>query len=168
MKIMIRSLLCLSAAAVFVLALHSAAFAESSSSRTQFGHDISVGPDETVSDITCFGCSVRVRGHVESDVTTFGGSVIVEDQGQVDGDMTTFAGSVRLDGASKVTGNLTVFGGRIHRDPGASVGGDITTFTGTAWLLLIFGLPLAIFAAFITLIVWLIRMAVRPRVPAAA
>ena len=40
-------------------------------------------PNERVSDATCFGCTIHVRGHVMGDVTAFGGSIVVEDQGQV-------------------------------------------------------------------------------------
>ncbi len=72
-------------------------FADGDRDRTQFGHRITIGPGEEVSDVTCFGCSVHVRGHVAGDVTTFGGSVVVEDQGQIDGDLTTFDGDLRLD-----------------------------------------------------------------------
>ena len=98
----VRSMLRLSTIIIFAGALSGAAFAASSTDRTQFGHNISVGPGEEVSEVTCFGCSVRVRGHVSGDVTTFGGSVVVEDQGEIGGDTTTFAGDVRLDKGVKV------------------------------------------------------------------
>lgn len=49
-----------------------------------------IEPNEQVSQATCFGCSIRVRGHVATDATTFGGSVIVEEGGQVDTDATVF------------------------------------------------------------------------------
>jgi hypothetical protein len=143
------------------------AFADGSHDRTQFGHDITIGPDETVSEATCFGCSVRVRGHVESDVTTFGGSVIVEDSGEIASDLTSFGGDVRLDKGSKVN-NITVFGGRIRRDPEAAVEGDVTTFTGSYWMFLIFGLPFLVVGAVIALIVWLVRRLTRPAMPVTA
>ena len=136
--------------------------------RTQFGSNITVGPDETLSDVTCFGCSVRVKGHVATDVTVFGGSVIVEDQGEIGGDTTVFGGDLRLDKGADVKGGLTVFGGKIRRDPGATVGGDITNFAGMGWLFLIFGLPFAFLGAFVFFVVWLIRRLVRPAVPATA
>lgn len=158
-----RFMICLLA----VAALCVPALADGSHDRTQFGHDIYVGPDEQVSEATCFGCSVHVRGHVDGDVTTFGGAIVVEEFGEVGGDSTSFGGDVRLDKDAKVQA-ITVFGGRVRRDPQASVEGDVTTFTGSYWLFLIFGLPLVILGAFIALIVWLIRRLIRPPMPVAA
>lgn len=133
------------------------AFGENSHDRTQFGHDIVVGAGEEVSQVTCFGCNVRVRGHVAGDVTTFGGGVVVEEQGQIGGDLTSFGGGLRLEKEAEIGGDVTVFGGRIRRDESAKIGGDVSTFAGTFWLLLIFGLPFVILGAFIALIVWIIR-----------
>ncbi len=153
---------------LFLAALSTAAFADGSHDRTQFGHDITVGPNDQVTDVTCFGCSVRVRGRVSSDVTTFGGSIILEDNGEISGDATSFGGNIHLGNGVRVGGDVTVFGGRLRRDPSASVGGDVTSFTGGLWMLLIFGLPLVILGAFIALIVWLVRLLLRHSVPVAA
>jgi hypothetical protein len=161
------SLICIVLCILLVAALSGPAFADSPRDRTQFGHDVSVAPGEEVTEVTCFGCSVRIRGKVSGDVTTFGGNILVEDQGEVGGDTTAFGGSVRLDNGAKVN-ELTIFAGRLRRDPGAMVGGDVTTFTGTIWLLLIFGLPFAILGGLIALIVWLIRRVTRPAVPLSA
>lgn len=158
------SFLCLS----FLVGLTSMAFAAASHDRTQFGRDITISSGEQVGEATCFGCSVRIRGQVEGDVTTFGGSVIVEDEGSIGGDTTTFGGSVRLENASKVRGDLTVFGGRVQRDPESQVGGDVTNFSGGFWLPLIFGLPFMVLAGLIALIVFVIRRLTRPSVPVAA
>src|SRR5579862_7034242 len=154
--------------ALFLLYVTVSAFAETSHDRTQFGHDITVAPGEEVSQVTCFGCSVRVRGAVAGDVTTFGGGVVVEEQGQVGGDLTSFGGSLRLEKEANIGGDVTVFGGRIRRDESAKIGGDVSTFTGTFWLLLIFGLPFVILGAFIALIVWIIRMAMHREAPVPA
>lgn len=150
------------------LALPSAALAQGAHDHTQFGRDISIGPGEQATELTCFGCSVHVRGHVEGDVTTFFGGVVVEEHGEIGGDTTTFGGDVRLDQGAKAGGDLDVFGGRIRRDPEASVGGDITNFASRVWLVLIFGLPLVVLGALAALIVWIIRRLTRPAVPAAA
>jgi len=115
---------------LFLAALSTAAFADGSHDRTQFGHDITVGPNDQVTDVTCFGCSVRVRGRVSSDVTTFAGSIILEDNSEISGDATSFGGNIHLDNGVKVGGDVTVFGGRLRRDPSSSVGGDVTSFTG--------------------------------------
>ena len=158
---LIRSLL--------IAALAVPALAQGSHDRTQFGHDISVGSDETVSEVTCFGCSVRIRGHVNGDVTTFGGGIAIERDAEVGGDTTSFAGDVRLDSGAKVK-DVTIFGGRMRRDPQASVGGDVTTFAGGAglWLFIIFGSPFLVLGAIIALIVWLVRRSKRPALPMAA
>ena len=155
--------------ALLVLALGAPAFAAGSHDRTQFGHDVTVGSDEKVAEVTCFACSVRVRGRVDGDVTTFGGSVVVERDATIGGDTTAFGGDVRLDGGASVN-SLTVFGGRVRRDSGATVGGDVTTFGGGAslWLFIVFGLPFLLLGGFIVLIVWLVRRFTRPAVPAAA
>jgi hypothetical protein len=153
---------------LFFVALSTAAFADKDHERTQLGHNITIAPCEEVSEATCFGCSIRVRGHVFGDVTAFGGSISVEDQGQIGGDTTTFGGSVRLEKDVKVSGDLTVFGGRIHRDPAATVGGDVTNFGGPGWIVLILGAPLLLVGVIIALIVWLVRRLLRPSVPATA
>jgi hypothetical protein len=153
---------------IFLLSLSVAAFADGSRDRTQFGRDVTVGPGEEVTDVTCFGCSVRVRGRVAGDVTTFGGGIVIEDQGQVGGDLTSFGGNLRLEKEAYIRGNVTIFGGRIHRDDSAKIGGDVSTFSGTFWLLLIFGLPFVVLGAFIALIVWIVRMLTRHEAPVAA
>jgi len=162
----VRRLRLLFAGLIFILALSSTAFADSD--RTQVGNNISIGPDEEVSDATCFGCSIRVRGHVSGDVTAFGGSVVVEDQGQIGGDATVFGGDIRIDKEAKIAHDVTVFGGRIRRDPASSVGGDVTTMGGPGWIFLIFLIPCIFLGLFVALMVWLIRRLLRPSVPAAA
>jgi len=156
-------------AGIFFVAVFSAtAFAAGSADRTQFGRNISIGPGEEVSDVTCFGCSVRVRGHVTSDVTVFAGSIIVEDGGEVSGDVTDFGSGIRLGKDAKVSGDVAAFGGPVRRDTAASVGGDVTNFSSSIWLLLIFGLPLVILGAIVALIIWLVRRFMRPSVPVTA
>jgi hypothetical protein len=143
------------------------ALADSPHDHTQFGRDIVISADEEASDVTCFGCSVRVRGVVDTDVTTFGGNVVVEDGAEIKGDTTSFGGDVRLDHGSVVNA-ITVFGGRIHRDSRAAVNGDVTTFPSSLWLMAIFGLPLAILGAFIALVIWVVRRLYRTALPATA
>lgn len=134
------------------------AFADGSHERTQFGHDIVVSSTDKATEVTCFGCSIRIRGQVASDVTAFGGSVVIEENGQVGGDTTVFGGDLRLDNGAEVR-DVTVFGGKVHRDPGATVTGDVTTFAGGAalWLFLIFGVPFLILGGLIALVIWLVR-----------
>lgn len=153
---------------LFFVALSSASFADGNHERTQVGSNISIGPNEEVSEATCFGCSIRVRGHVTGDVTAFGGSIAIEDQGQVNGDAITFGGSIRLDKEVKVAGDVTVFGGRIHRDPAATVGGDVTNLGGPGWIILLLAVPFVMLGLLVALLVWGIRRLLRPSVPAAA
>lgn len=150
------------------LTLAPIALAEKDHDRTQVGHTINIASDELVTDATCFGCSIRVRGHVSSDVTAFGGNVVIEQNGQVDGDVTAFAGSVRLEKGATVKGDLTVFGGRIQRDPAATVGGDVTNMGGPGWIVLIFLTPMIFLGLFVALIVWIIRRLLRPAMPSTA
>jgi hypothetical protein len=135
---------------------------------TQFGSDITVETDQQTGEVTCFGCSVRVRGHVNGDVTVFAGGITIEEEGEVAGDVTNFGRGVRLDRSAKVDGDVTVFGGAVRRDADASVGGEVTNLKGSPWLLLIFGLPLAILAGIVLFIVWLVRRLTRPSVPVTA
>jgi hypothetical protein len=164
----IRRLRLLPACLLFGVALSSSAFADADHDRTQLGRNITIGPGEELGEATCFGCSIRVRGHVSGDVTAFGGNIVVEDEGQVGGDATTFGGGIRLGKQGKVSGDVTVFGGRIQRDPAASVGGDVTNFGGPGWIVLILMTPLIVLGLFVALVVWLIRRLLRPSVPAAA
>jgi len=168
MTINLRHLRLLSASLIFMVAVSSIAFADRERERTHVGNNIIIGPDEEVSEATCFGCSIRVRGHVSGDVTAFGGSIVVEDQGQVNGDATTFGGDIRIEKTAKIARDVTVFGGRIRRDPTSTVGGDVTTMGGPGWMFLIFLVPLIFFGLFVALIVWLIRKLLRPSVPATA
>ena len=153
---------------LFWVAFSTAAFAKDNPSYTQVGHNINVGSNDKVGDLTCFGCSIHVRGEVAGDVTAFGGSITLEDEAQVAGDVTVFGGDVRLDRGVKVAGDASVFGGQIHRDPQAAVGGDVTTFGGHGWLLPILLTPIVLLGLLAALIIWIIQRARRPSVPAAA
>jgi hypothetical protein len=168
MKNHLRSLQFLATRLVICFALSSAAFAVRATDRTQMGHNINVEPGEEISEATCFGCTIRIRGHVLGDATAFGGSIIVEDQGKVNGDATAFGGDIRLDKQVSVAGDVAVFGGHLRRDPAATIGGDATNFAGAGWMLLIFLLPIVVLGAFIAFVVWLIRRIMRPSVPATA
>jgi cytoskeletal protein CcmA (bactofilin family) len=148
----------------FLLTLSTASVASANHDRTQVGSNISIGPNEESGEATCFGCSIRVRGHVMGDVTTFGGSIVIEDGGQVDGDATAFAGSMRLNGPVSVSGDVAVFGGQLRRDSAASIGGDTTNMGGPSAMILIVVLPLFFLGAMAALVIWIIRRLLRPSV----
>ena len=150
------------------LALSVTALAKDNPSYTQVGHTINVGPSDEVGDLTCFGCSIHVRGLVAGDVTAFGGGITIEDHAQVSGDVTAFGGDLRLTKAVKVDGDATVFGGQLRRDPEASIGGDVTSMGGRGWIFLIFLAPLVMLGLFVALVIWLIQRVRRPSEPVTA
>ena len=151
---------------LFGFACSSAAFAKNNPSYTQVGHNINIGSNQEVGELTCFGCSIRVRGRVAGDVTAFGGSIVMEDQGQIAGDVTTFAGDIRLDHGARVAGDVTVFGGQIRRDPEASVSGDVTSMGGHAWLVPILLAPFVVLGLLVAFVIWLVQRLRRPSAPA--
>jgi hypothetical protein len=151
-----------------LLSLSSAAFAKDNPSYTQFGHNISIGPNDRVGEVTCFACSIRVHGQVAGDVTAFLGTIVIEDQAQVAGDVTAFGGDVRLDGGSKVAGEATVFAGQVHRDPQATISGDVTTMGGRGWFVPMLLFPFVMLGLLIALVIWLVQRARRPAVHARA
>jgi len=147
------SLLCLTAAC----ALSSPAMASSSPGRFQMNHDIHIEAGDKIADVTCFHCSIYVRGSVSGDATSIGGNVVLYQGAQVAGDVTSLFGDVRVENGAMLAGDLTALGGTVRRDPQASVAGDIASLSGLAGLALIVILPLVVLGGFIALIVWLIQ-----------
>jgi hypothetical protein len=162
-----RICLQLSALLIVCATMSLPALADGSHDRTQVGHDINIGPNEVVSEATCFGCSIRVHGQVEGDATAFGGSLVIEEQGKVGGDATVFGGGLRVDKNVSVGGDVTAFGGHLRRDPSATIGGDVTDFSGAGWMILLLIIPLFFIGVFVALIVWIVRLLSRQSVPAA-
>jgi hypothetical protein len=156
------------AAFTFLCFALTAAFAKDNPSYTQFGHSINIERNEKVGDLTCFGCSIHVRGQVAGDITAFGGNIVLDDNAQVAGDVTAFAGDVRLDQSVTVAGDATVFGGRMRRDAQATISGDVTSMGGRGWFIPILLLPFLIMGAFVALIIWITRRLRRPSLPTAA
>jgi hypothetical protein len=148
--------------AVSCIALSLTAAAKDNPSYLQFGRNINVGPSDEVSDLTCIGCSIHVRGLVAGDVTTVGGNVAITDQAQVAGDVTSVGGDSRLSKGVKVAGDVTTVGGRVQRDPEASVAGDVTSLGGRGWLLLVFAVPFVVFGLFLAFVIWLVQRMRRP------
>jgi hypothetical protein len=157
--------------ASFVLAalmLPASAFAVGNPSYTEIGHNINIGPNDQVSELTCVFCSVRVSGQVAGDITVVAGNVVIEDQAQIAGDITAVGGDVRLDHGVKVAGDATVVGGDLRRDPQAIVSGDVTSVGGHGWAIPILLSPFIILGLFVALVVWLVQRTRRPAVPVAA
>ncbi len=154
----------LAAAIACFLTLSTFAFAAAKAERTQLGHDITVGPNEGVSELTCIGCSIRIRGQVSGDVTTVGGSIFLEDQGQVAGDITAVAGDVRLGKEVKVAGDVTIVGGELRRDPQATISGELTNVGGRGWIIPVLLAPFLILGLLIAFVVWIVHRLSRPTV----
>ncbi|MGC2195596.1 MAG: hypothetical protein WA628_13035 [Terriglobales bacterium] len=155
--------------ALIVAATMPVAFAKSHSSEiTQFGHDIRIGEDQQAGEVTCFNCSVYVRGQVAGGITTFHGNIVIEGNGMVGGEVTAFLGDVRMDEGTQIAGEVTVMGGRMRRPPSAKIAGDVTVMQGAAWVYLMVLSPFLILAGIIALIVWLVRRRPAPALARAA
>ena len=149
-------------AAALVLTACTSTLAEQSSERVQMGHDIRIEADENVSEATCFGCTVYVRGHVAGDVTTFFGNIVMEGGGQVAGDMTTIGGDVRMESGTATAGEVTAIGGSVRRDPGATIAGDVTSMGNRTTAIVLLASPFLIIGGIIAFIVWLVRRRKQP------
>src|SRR5437868_5811479 len=139
-----------------------AALAKNSSEITQFGHDIRIAEDQQANTVTCFGCSVYVRGQVAGEITTFFGNIVIEGNANVGGEVTAFLGDVRMDEGSQVAGEVTVMGGRLRHPPSSKIAGDVTVFESRGLVYVMLLSPFLVLAGIIALIVWLVRRR-RPR-----
>ena len=129
--------------------------------RFQTNHDIHVETNDNPNDVTCFHCSIYVRGEVRGDVTAIGGNIILENGAQVHGDTTSIMGDIHLAADTKADSDVTAVGGAVRRDSQASVKGDVTAMDGQGWLVLIFLVPLVLLGGMLALIVWLVFWLVR-------
>jgi len=152
----------------FVATLPSLAAGQSDipTERTQFNRDIWVQSGEKTADLSCFNCSIHVRGEVTGDVAAMHGNVTVEPQGKVDGDVAAMLGSIEVENDGRISGDVAAFGGRIRRDAKGLIGGDQASFA-VFWVLLMALVPLAILGLIIALIVWLVQRNRQP-IPRAA
>ena|SRR5437868_9660536 len=140
-----------------ILVLTSLAWARGNPDITQFGHDIRVEPGQKVADVTCFNCSIYLRGESTSDLTAFHGNIFVGQDAVVAGDVTSFLGDARLSDGARISGDVLVFGGMLHRQPGAMVSGDVTTFENKFLVFLMLLSPFVVLAAIVALIVWVVQ-----------
>jgi len=142
------------AALIVAPALTTAAFAQKpDEDRVEFGRNITVQAGQTSGDVSCFNCSVYVRGAVNGDIAVFGGRVVVE--GSVKHDIAVFWGTVRLEDGAQAGGDVAVFGGAIRKAPTATIHGETVSF-GRVWVLLPVGFLVVIVWLIIALIVWLV------------
>jgi len=124
--------------------------------RVQTGRDIWVQPDEKAGDVTCFVCSIHVRGAVTGDVFALGGRIVVEQGGAIDGDIATIAGDIVVENGASVGGDAAAIGGSVRRLPQGVIGGDVDSL-GVAWLVVIVVVPLLVLGALVAFIIWLAR-----------
>src|ERR1700677_3066496 len=69
-----------------VVSLSLPAFARSSDDRASVGSDITIAEGQTVGDVACAFCSVRVHGEVKGDVAVVFGDITVDAGKSVGGD----------------------------------------------------------------------------------
>jgi cytoskeletal protein CcmA (bactofilin family) len=142
------------AALTLTLALPPAAIAQQANQdRVEFGRNITIDAGQSAGDISCFNCSVYVRGTVNGDIAVFGGRVVVE--GKVKSDIAVFWGTVRLEDGAQAGGDVAVFGGAIRRAPSATIHGDVVSF-GRGWVLLPVLVLVALVWLIVALVVWLV------------
>jgi len=85
--------------------------------RISFGHDVYVGPEETVEGhVWSIGGDVTIAGTVDGSVIAFAGDVIVE--GEVLDDVVSVWGSVELDRTAICGGDVVAFGGTVEQNRG--------------------------------------------------
>lgn len=116
--------------ALFLL-LSSAAFAQSRD-EVRFGQDVTVPDQQTVHDVVCFLCSVRVDGAAHGDVVVFAGNIYLN--GTVHGDVVDFGGRLTLTENASVGRGVVVFGGRLNQNPGSTIGRDTVVFPPVIFL----------------------------------
>jgi hypothetical protein len=148
---------------ILALALSTAGLAQQADQeRVEFGRNITVEPGQSTGDVSCFNCSVYVRGTVNGDIAVFGGRVVVE--GKVKSDIAVFWGTVRLEDGARAGGDVAVFGGAIRRAPTAAIHGEVVSF-GRGWVLLPVVVLVVIVWLIIALVVWLASRNRRAPVP---
>lgn len=85
-----------------------------SNDMVRFGESVVIESNERVrGDVVVFGGTIRVRGYVDGDAVSVGGSVIIEDGGEVRGEAISVGGHVEEHGQGRLRGtSLTLPGGR--------------------------------------------------------
>jgi hypothetical protein len=149
-----RGLLLISA--LLFLSAVPPSFARSSEDRASFGNDITVSEGETVGDVACAFCSVRIHGNVKGDVAVLFGSVAIDSNQAISGDVAILGGDLNLAEDGKVGGDVAIAGGRAYLASNAMIHGSRAILPGRLWVLLPLA-PLLILIGIIWLIVYLVR-----------
>jgi hypothetical protein len=144
-------------ATVLLMLACTPAFARSGGDdRVSVGSDITVPDGESVGDIACAFCTVRVHGEVRGDIATFLGSIKVDEGRNISGDVASLGGDLELGQDASVGGDVAIAAGEMRLGSGAAIRGQQTILPGRFWLLLPFA-PLLILAGLIWLVVYIVR-----------
>jgi len=139
-----------------LMAVTLPAFARSDNDRVTFGSDVTVAADQSVDDVACAFCRVRVHGEVKGDVAVLFGSIMVDSGHTVSGDVAALGGDLDLSDGATVDGDVAIIAGDANVAKGATIRGDRTVLPGREWLLIPLA-PFLILAGLIWLVVWLVR-----------
>ncbi len=98
--------------------------------RTSLLRPLVVGEGETVTEATCLGCDVVVRGRVLGDTVALLGDVEVTGSAGRGGgdDVAAIGGGVRVGPRARVPASVLSLGGHVRVDPGASVSAEVDSF----------------------------------------
>ena len=118
-----------------------------SNDMVRFGESVIVEANERIrGDVVVFGGTIRVRGYVDGDAVSVGGSVVIEDGGEVRGEAISVGGHVEEHGKGRLRGtSLALPGGTdwddLRRSRRAHFGSSHNFVGALVWLvfLLLFG-----------------------------
>jgi hypothetical protein len=142
--------------AVALLVTTLPAFAKSDNSRVSFGSDITVVEGETVGDIACVFCDVRIHGDVKGDIAVMFGRVEVDPGHSISGDVAALGADLVLGEGAAVGGDVALAAGEANVAEGAMIHGSRMVLPSRLWLLLPFA-PFLILIGVIWLIVYIVQ-----------
>jgi hypothetical protein len=145
--------------ALFVLLSSATLLWAGENDRVQFARNIHISEDESVGDVVCIACSIRIEGTC-GDVVAIGGSIMVT--GDVRGDAVAVGGSMQLDNDANVDGDAVTVGGRLWRNGNATVKGDMVSRSGLPILIGLIVVPLLPIILILALVIWLVGRNRRP------
>jgi hypothetical protein len=135
---------------------------DSDNDLVRFGQDIEIAAGKVIEgSVVAIGGNITVRGHINGDCTSVGGSVAVRDSGVVDGNAVSVGGVTTVEDNGAVHGQQTSVGGPSFR------GGHIphmVPMLGMMGLGAIAGVVGTIIQLLITLfLAWLVLLLIRER-----
>lgn len=142
--------------AVALLVTTLPAFAKSDNDRVSFGSDITVPEGETVGDIACMFCDVRIHGDVKGDIAVMFGKVEVDPGHSISGDVAALGADLVLGEGAVVGGDVALAAGDANVGEGAMIHGSRMVLPSRLWLLLPFA-PFLILIGVIWLIVYIVQ-----------